>query len=106
MRVGMIALVLGLVLVACDAPQPLAPVKVAIHLPVQRFTLPNGLEVFVQEDHRAPRVAINLRYHAGAKDDPPGRAGMAHLIEHLQFAESQRTTRDSFFKTKIGRAHV
>src|SRR5580765_7547740 len=84
---------------ACDTPPPLAPVKIAINLSVTRFSLPNGLDVVVQEDHRAPRVAVNLRYHAGAKDDPHGRCGMAHLVEHLQFAESQHTTRDSFFKT-------
>ena len=91
--------VFALVFVACHPPTPLAPVRVDISEPTTRFVLPNGLEVIVQEDHRTPNVAVNLRYHAGAKNDPPGRAGMAHLVEHLQFAESQRTEPDSFFRT-------
>lgn len=86
-------------LTACDVPRPLAPIRVAIHLPLARFRLPNGLEVVVQEDHRTPHVAVNVRYHAGSKNDPQGRAGMAHLVEHLQFTESAHTTLDSFFLT-------
>jgi zinc protease len=84
---------------ACQPPKPLAPVRIEIREETTRFVLPNGLEVIVQEDHRTPNVAVNLRYHTGSKNDPPGRAGMAHLVEHLQFAESQRTQRDSFFRT-------
>ncbi len=97
------ALLIGtcfVVLVACDVPQPTTPQHTMhIALPVTHFTLPNGLDVVVQEDHRTPRVAVNIRYHAGAKDDPPGRAGMAHLVEHLQFTESQHTAPDSFHRT-------
>src|SRR4029077_16462749 len=61
--------------------------------------LANGLEVFVQEDHRQPHVAVSLRIHAGAKDDPPGRSGMAPLVEHLQLSGSAHTQPDSFFPT-------
>lgn len=55
---------------------------------VDHFHLPNGLEVVLYEDHRAPFVAINIWYHTGYRDDPPGRAGMAHLFEHLMFEGS------------------
>jgi predicted Zn-dependent peptidase len=89
----------ALVLGACTPPKPLAPIRIEIREPTTRFVLPNGLEVIVQEDHRTPNVAVNLRYHSGSKNDPPGRAGMAHLVEHLQFVESQRTQKDSFFRT-------
>ncbi|HEY2367432.1 MAG TPA: pitrilysin family protein, partial [Polyangiaceae bacterium] len=89
----------ALSIVACQPPTPLAPVRIEIKEETTRFVLPNGLEVIVQEDHRTPNVAVNLRYHSGSKNDPPGRAGMAHLVEHLQFTESQRTQRDSFFRT-------
>jgi predicted Zn-dependent peptidase len=88
------AIVLG-----CEPARAPEGVKIGINVPVTRFTLPNGLEVVVQEDHRTPRVAIDVRYHAGAKDDPSGRTGMAHLVEHLQFAESQHVPRDTFFRT-------
>ncbi len=90
---------LAAIALACEPARAPEGVKIAINVPVTRFTLPNGLEVVVQEDHRAPRVAVNVRYHAGAKDDPAGRSGMAHLVEHLQFAESQHVPRDTFFRT-------
>ena len=37
------------------------------------------------EDHSAPTVAIQVWYHVGSKDDPPGRSGFAHLFEHMMF---------------------
>ena len=48
-------------------------------------TLPNGLRVIVAEDHRTPTVAIDVGYDVGAKSDPAGRSGFAHLFEHLMF---------------------
>src|ERR1700744_4299399 len=50
-----------------------------------KFVLPNGLTLIVHEDHKAPIVAINLWYHVGSKNEPPGRTGFAHLFEHLMF---------------------
>jgi zinc protease len=48
-------------------------------------TLANGLQVYSVEDHSAPTVAIQVWYHVGSKDDPPGRSGFAHLFEHMMF---------------------
>jgi len=49
------------------------------------FTLENGLEVVVVEDHRAPVVAHQVWYRVGAADEPPGKSGIAHFLEHLMF---------------------
>ena len=49
------------------------------------FTLANGLEVVVIPDHRAPVVTHMVWYKAGAADDPPGKSGIAHFLEHLMF---------------------
>ena len=49
------------------------------------FTLANGLEVVVVSDHRAPVVTHMLWYKAGAADEPPGKSGVAHFLEHLMF---------------------
>ena len=57
-------------------------------IPVQEFTLDNGLRVIVHEDHKAPIVAINLWYHVGSKNEQPGKTGFAHLFEHLMFQGS------------------
>jgi zinc protease len=48
-----------------------------------RSVLPNGLVVIVNEDHSSPIVAVDVWYHIGAKDELPGRTGLAHLCEHL-----------------------
>lgn len=52
---------------------------------VTNFTLDNGLDVVVIEDHRAPVVVHMLWYRAGSADDPEGVSGIAHFLEHLMF---------------------
>jgi zinc protease len=52
---------------------------------VTTFTLDNGLQVVVLEDHRAPAVTHMAWYRAGAADEPPGASGIAHYLEHLMF---------------------
>ncbi len=49
------------------------------------FTLDNGLEVVVLQNHRAPVVTHMVWYKVGAADEPPGRSGIAHFLEHLMF---------------------
>jgi len=52
---------------------------------VTTFTLDNGLEAVVLEDHRAPVVTHMLWYKVGAADEVPGKSGIAHFLEHLMF---------------------
>nr|WP_324755317.1 pitrilysin family protein [Roseovarius sp. Pro17] len=52
---------------------------------VTSFTLDNGLELIVIEDHRAPVVTHMVWYRAGSADEPPGSSGVAHFLEHLLF---------------------
>jgi zinc protease len=52
-------------------------------LPYTRTVLPNGLVLLVNEDRSAPVVAVDLWYHFGAKNEQPGKTGLAHLCEHL-----------------------
>ncbi|WP_315708139.1 M16 family metallopeptidase [Brenneria uluponensis] len=54
----------------------------------QRFTLNNGLTLLVQEDQSTPMVAVHVTYGVGAKDEPVGMFGFAHLLEHLMFSGS------------------
>src|SRR4051794_38871843 len=50
-----------------------------------QFFLPNGLRVIFHEDHSTPIVGVNVWYHVGSKNEPPGRTGFAHLFEHMMF---------------------
>ncbi|MES2845537.1 MAG: pitrilysin family protein [Pseudomonadota bacterium] len=52
---------------------------------VTNFSLGNGMQVVVIEDHRAPVVVHMVWYRVGAADEPPGHSGIAHYLEHLMF---------------------
>ncbi|MCX8952295.1 pitrilysin family protein [Ruegeria sp. NA] len=52
---------------------------------VTTFTLDNGMNVVVVEDHRAPVVQHMVWYRAGSADEPIGSSGVAHFLEHLLF---------------------
>ena len=49
------------------------------------FTLSNGLQIVVIPDHRLPIVTHMVYVRAGSADDPPGKSGLAHYLEHLMF---------------------
>ncbi|WP_299550676.1 pitrilysin family protein [uncultured Tateyamaria sp.] len=52
---------------------------------VTAFTLDNGMQVVVVEDHRAPVLQHMVWYKAGSADEPVGSSGVAHFLEHLLF---------------------
>ena len=60
-----------------------------VDLTVTSFTLGNGLNVILHEDHRLPLVALNLWYHVGPAQEAAGRTGFAHLFEHMMFEGSK-----------------
>ncbi len=62
----------------------------------QTFRLDNGLEVVVIEDHRAPVVVQMIWYKAGAADEPPGKSGIAHFLEHLMFKGTAKIPPNAF----------
>ena len=66
-------------------PAPLAELVGEVALPYEKFTLDNGLTVLVNEDRKAPVVAVGMWYNVGSKDEPKGKTGFAHLFEHLMF---------------------
>ena len=51
----------------------------------KNFTLANGLQVYVLSNHRAPIVKQILVYKVGSIDEPAGKSGIAHFLEHLMF---------------------
>jgi len=52
--------------------------------------LANGLTVITQHDPWAAVAAVQLWFHVGSKNDPPGREGFAHMLEHIMFNGSDR----------------
>jgi len=64
----------------------------------EKYTLPNGLEVILSEDHSTPIISVNTWYHVGSADEKPGRTGLAHLFEHLMFMGSEHVPNGVFDK--------
>lgn len=63
------------------------------------FTLTNGLAVVVIPNHRAPIVSHMLWYQVGAADEPMGKSGLAHLLEHLMFKGTPTVPDGAFSRT-------
>src|SRR6186713_872707 len=59
-----------------DANLPAAPASQSNDIPkidFEKYTLPNGLDVILSEDHRLPMVAVNMWYHVGPANEAAGR---------------------------------
>lgn len=58
-------------------------------IPFSQFTLDNGLQVIVHEDHSVQIAVMNILYDVGSRDEQPHKTGFAHLFEHLMFGGSK-----------------
>ncbi len=81
---------------ALGAPS-LKPLKVPA-IQYEKYTLPNGLEVILHEDHRLPLVGVDIWYHVGPVNERAGRTGFAHLFEHMMFQGSGHVGEKAHFK--------
>ncbi|MBI3452700.1 MAG: insulinase family protein, partial [Rhodospirillales bacterium] len=88
------ALALVFVLVAGAFSQPAAG---GVFNP-ETFTLPNGLQVVVIPNHRAPIVTHMVWYRTGSADEQPGKSGIAHFLEHLMFKGTKSVAPGEFSK--------
>ena len=95
MRRGSLSIVAGLLagilVAACGAHAGLPPARLD-----QRRTLDfehraelfrgaNGLTFLFLPDHQTNLIKVDVRYRVGSKEDPAGKAGLAHLVEHMAF---------------------
>lgn len=60
------------------------------------FTLNNGMQVVVIENHKAPLIKHMVWYKVGAVDEIRGKGGIAHLLEHLMFRGTKLVKSDEF----------
>ncbi len=60
-----------------------------VKIPIEQYTLKNGLRVVLSEDHAAPTVSLCVTYDVGSRNELPGHTGFAHLFEHMMFQGSQ-----------------
>jgi zinc protease len=64
----------------------------------EEYDLDNGMHVILHKDISAPVVVTSVMYHVGAKDEQPGRTGMAHFFEHLLFEGTENIKKGEWFK--------
>ena len=68
----------------------------------ETFTLDNGMQVVVVSNHRVPVVTHMIWYKVGAMDEPPGKSGLAHYLEHLMF-KGTKTLKPGEFSAIVAR---
>ncbi|HWE30238.1 MAG TPA: pitrilysin family protein, partial [Polyangia bacterium] len=73
---------------ATKPPTDGKPSVASLHLPIQSFTLDNGLRVVLVPDHATPTVALGVYYDIGFRAESRDRTGFAHLFEHMMFQGS------------------
>lgn len=76
-------------LVACASPEP-SSFTAPVQSPNDRFayrliTLDNGLKALLISNPDTPKAAASLDVQVGSGDNPPGRGGLAHFLEHMLF---------------------
>src|SRR5580698_5084630 len=93
-RIALIALLAGSTLAfgvsALAAAGPAASATAVPPIDFHERVLANGLKVISSLDKTTPNVTVQVWYGVGAKNDPPGRSGFAHMFEHMMF----KATRD------------
>ena len=95
-------LTVALAALAAVAMTAVPPAR-ALNIEVARFTLGNGMQVVVIPDRRAPVVTQMVWYKVGAADEPQGKAGIAHFLEHLMFKGTAQVPAGEF--SRIVRRH-
>lgn len=78
----------GFLLFSCQTENK-PPVEQEFKIDYEKFTLDNGLEVILHEDHSDPIVAVAIMMHVGSNREKPGKTGFAHFFEHMSFNDSE-----------------
>ena len=61
---------------------------------LREIHLDNGLKVLVQPVHTAPLVSVWCWYRVGSRDEGPGRTGVSHWVEHMNFKGTTNIPRE------------
>ncbi|MCS7314011.1 MAG: pitrilysin family protein [Bryobacterales bacterium] len=69
-----------------------------LRIPVEKHRLANGLRLLLSPQPGAPVATIYLIYRVGARAEPPGRSGFAHLFEHMMFQGSENAPKGLHFR--------
>lgn len=65
------------------------PVLVKSEQEISEYKLDNGLRIVLAPNQKENKVYMNTIYFTGSLNDPEGKGGLAHLLEHLAFKGTQ-----------------
>lgn len=57
---------------------------------ITQVTLGNGMKVMLKEIHTAPIISSWIWYRVGSRDEPTGRTGISHWVEHMMFKGTKK----------------
>lgn len=63
---------------------------------IESWTYPNGLQVFFKPMPNSKIVTYRMTLPTGARQDPEGKAGLAHFVEHMLFTGSNGRKKAEF----------
>ena len=72
------------------------PVLVKSYKNIEEYKLDNDLQVILYENKKDNKVFMNTIYYTGSLNDPKGKGGLAHLLEHLAFKGTKNIPEDKF----------
>jgi zinc protease len=67
-------------------------------LPIEEYSLSNGLRVVLSASHNVPTAAVAVYYDVGSRNEQKGRSGFAHLFEHMMFEGSENVPKTMHMK--------
>ncbi|MDP2278987.1 MAG: pitrilysin family protein [Nitrospirota bacterium] len=70
----------------------------SLNAEVKEYKIDNGLKVLVIEDHKAPLATFQIWYRVGSRDEPAGKSGISHLLEHMMFKGTPKYGSKAFSK--------
>ena len=87
---SMIPVALARTQTAITAAESIQPYLEGVIQRISEFRLDNGMQFIVLERHQAPVVSFVTYADVGGADEPDGKTGVAHFLEHLAFKGTTR----------------
>ncbi len=69
-----------------------------LNIPLEKYTLNNGLEVILFQKQSVPFISVNIWYKVGSANEVKGKSGLAHLFEHMMFQGSKNVPKEMHFR--------
>ena len=89
-------LTLSLFFLGCSSAIFAQPVLVKTEQDIEEYKLDNGFRIILAQNNKENKIFMNTVYKTGSLNDPQGKGGLAHLLEHLAFKGTQNVKGDEF----------